>query len=130
MLINTDETTCGWQPHECLQGGEGSVWQSLQPATHAQDLLHRGSHTHCVMKRMMQALATYHKQPTEQLCLITCTLLRPHSVAAGGLGFANAGLGFNSVAEERPANAFDSYREQRSGRYKSSLAKPPPTSFS
>ena len=49
--------------------------------------------------------------------------------AAGGLGFANAGLGFDSVAEERPVNAFDSYREQRSGRYKSSLAKPPPTSF-
>lgn len=50
--------------------------------------------------------------------------------SAGGLGFANAGLGFNSAAEERPVNAFDSYREQRSGRYKSSLAKPPPTSFS
>ncbi|KAL3138482.1 hypothetical protein ABBQ32_006272 [Trebouxia sp. C0010 RCD-2024] len=48
----------------------------------------------------------------------------------GGLGFANAGLGFNSIAEERPANAFDSYREQRSGRYKSFLAKPPPASFS
>ncbi|DBA71019.1 TPA: hypothetical protein ACH3X2_011449 [Trebouxia sp. C0005] len=48
----------------------------------------------------------------------------------GGLGFGNAGLGFHGAAEEQPANAFDSYREQRSGRYKSSLIKPPPTSFS
>ncbi len=47
----------------------------------------------------------------------------------GGLGFGNAGLGFHDAAEERPADAFDSYREQRSGRYKSSLIKPPPTIF-
>lgn len=47
----------------------------------------------------------------------------------GGLGFGNAGLGFRDAAEERPTDAFDSYREQRSGRYKSSLIKPPPTTF-
>lgn len=47
----------------------------------------------------------------------------------GGLGFANAGLGFNSSAEDKPANAFDSFREQRSGRYKTSMVKPPPASF-
>lgn len=48
----------------------------------------------------------------------------------GGLGFANAGLGFNSAAEEKPADAFDSFREQRSGRYKTSMVKPPPVSYS
>ena len=47
----------------------------------------------------------------------------------GGLGFANAGLGFNSSAEDKPANAFDSFREQRSGRYKTSMVKPPAASF-
>lgn len=79
---------------------------------------------------MMQALQHIATSLQSSCALVECTLLRPHSGAAGGLGFANAGLGFNSIAEERPANAFDSYREQRSGRYKSFLAKPPPASFS
>lgn len=53
----------------------------------------------------------------------------PAASGGGGLGFANAGLGFNSAAEDKPADAFDSFREQRSGRYKTSMVKPPPTSF-
>lgn len=54
----------------------------------------------------------------------------PCAPGGGGLGFANAGLGFNAAAEDKPADAFDSFREQRSGRYKSSMIKPPPASFS
>ena len=64
-----------------------------------------------------------------RLCRVLTTFVQLSSVDAGGLGFANAGLGFSNAAEDRPANAFDSYREQRSGRYRSSLVKPPPTSF-
>ena len=54
----------------------------------------------------------------------------PCTPGGGGLGFANAGLGFHAAAEDKPADAFDSFREQRSGRYKSSMIKPPPASFS